>query len=75
MAIDIRDLEDEVSIYYRCPHCNQVSGIIINGEPFEPGHDGQQLFCCEHCEGFSEIWILADELATKIRRLIRGETV
>ncbi len=73
MAIDIRDLDEEVTIYYRCPHCEEISGIIINEEPFEHGHDQHQLFCCEHCEGFSEIWILPDALASKIRRMIKGE--
>ena len=71
MAIDISDLEEEVTIYYTCPVCGQVSGIIINEEPFDSGYSMNDLWCCEHCDGFSEVWILPSELASKIRRMIK----
>jgi hypothetical protein len=73
VAIDIRDLEDEVTIYYTCPYCKEVSGIIIDKEPMESGC-AQELFRCEHCGNASEVWILPSEEAARIRRLLKQET-
>lgn len=76
MAIDIRDLEDEVAIYYTCPYCKEVSGISIDKEPLGavPLQRNQELFRCEHCDNTSEVWILPAEEAAKIRRLLKQET-
>lgn len=76
MAIDIRDLEDEVTIYYTCPYCREISGINIDKEPLGsvPLECAQELFRCEHCGNTSEVWVLPTEAAAKIRRMIKQET-
>lgn len=70
MENDIRNPNDGITIFYICPHCRQLSGIIISEKPFEAGHDQHQLFCCEHCGEFTEVWLLPRKMASKIRRLI-----
>lgn len=74
MTIDIRNLGDEVTIYYLCPHCKEASGISLGKEPIESGGT-QELFRCEHCGNISEIWILPCGEASRIRRLLKENSL
>lgn len=74
MTIHIRDLGNEMTIYYICPHCKEASGITINKEPIESSRT-QELFRCEHCGNISEIWILPCREASRIRRLLKENSL
>jgi len=68
----MKDEEKDVVevLEYVCPFCNQVSGVI-HDVPLDHGYEDMQLFCCEHCDSHSEVWIISAELASKFRRMIK----